>query len=206
MKDGIFISYRREGGSLISSVLYDALKKYFFAANVFKDVNTLIPGSDYKTVIDAAISKSSVLLILIDKNWVSHTLEDGTKRLFVENDPVRNEIMCAIENNLEVIPVLFDNGKVPQRSELPEILHPICDKHFFTFNTDSVMQDIEVLINHIKSKRKFLFEENTITGNTERFLNDPIGRLSADWKQNAEIFKKDFNYLKNYFKKKLNKE
>jgi hypothetical protein len=206
MQEGIFISYRREGGSTFSSILYSELCKFFAAENIFKDVNTLTPGSNFKKEIESALDKSSIVLLLIDKHWSQLQNDKGEKKIFSKNDFVRYEIAVALEKNLEIIPVLFENGGMPAEKELPLALRPLCSKHAFTIHVESVIKDVKLLIEYIRSKKKFLFDEKSFTGSYERLLKDPAGTIKKGWKQNAEIIKKDFNYLKGFLGKFKNKE
>ena len=68
LQEGIFISYRRDGSSTFSSILYYELCKYFSAGIIFKDAVTLKPGTDFKKEIEQALNHSSILLVLLDKN------------------------------------------------------------------------------------------------------------------------------------------
>jgi hypothetical protein len=151
--------------------------------------------------IEAGIERSFLMLVLIDKSWVHLKNENGEERIFLENDFVHHEIKMAIDNNLEIIPVLFENGKMPEEKELPGSLQPLCSKQAFIIRVDSVMQDIASLVEYIRSKKRFYFDEQSITGAYERLLKDPIGTVKKSWKQNVTTFKKDFNYLRKFIGK-----
>jgi hypothetical protein len=200
-QEGIFISYRRDGSSTFSSILYYELCKFFSPEFIFKDIYSLKPGSNFKMEIEAGIERSFLMLVLIDKSWVHLKNENGEERIFLENDFVHHEIKMAIDNNLEIIPVLFENGKMPEEKELPGSLQPLCSKQAFIIRVDSVMQDIASLVEYIRSKKRFYFDEQSITGAYERLLKDPIGTVKKSWKQNVTTFKKDFNYLRKFIGK-----
>src|SRR5687768_2346752 len=200
-QEGIFISYRRDGSSTFSSILYYELCKYFSANIIFKDAVTLKPGTDFKKEIEQALDRSSILLVLLDKNWAQLKNNNGEIRLFEENDFVRQEIRTAIEKNLEIIPVLFENGHMPDANALPADLQAFCNKQAFIIHVDSVMQDIAELIQYIRSKKRFLYDEKSITGAYERIIKDPIGSIKKGFQENANMFKKDFNYLKKFIGK-----
>jgi len=201
LQEGIFISYRRDGSSTFSSILYYELCKYFSAGIIFKDAVTLKPGTNFKKEIEQALDHSSILLVLLDKNWAQLKNDNGEKRLFEENDFVRQEIRTALEKNIEIIPVLFENGRMPGVNELPADIQEFCNKQAYTIHVDSVMQDITGLIQHIRSKKRFLYDEKSITGAYERMIKDPIGSIKKGFQENANVFKKDFNYLKKFIAK-----
>ncbi len=200
-QEGIFISYRRDGSSTFSSILYHELCKYFSADILFKDAVTLRPGTDFKKEIGYALEHSSIMLVLLDRNWAQLKNEQGEKRLFEENDFVRYEIRIALEQNMEIIPVLFENGRMPGEKELPPDLQALANKQAYNIRVDSVMDDIAGLIQYIRSKKRFLYDEKSITGAYERIIKDPIGTIKKGWQANANVFKKDFNYLKNFIGK-----
>ena len=200
-QEGIFISYRRDGSSTFSSILYYELCKFFAAEIIFKDAVTLKPGTDFKKEIEQALDRSSILLVLLDKNWTQLKNENGETRLFEENDFVRQEIRNALEKNIEIIPVLFENGRMPDANQMPEDIQAFCSKQAFTIHVDSVMQDIAGLIQYIRSKKRFLYDEKSITGAYERMIKDPIGSIKKGFKENANMLKKDYNYLKKFIGK-----
>jgi len=200
MKEGIFISYRREGSSTFAAILYSELCKHFVSKNIFKDINTLKPGTNFKAEIEAALENSSVLLVLIDRNWSQLKNEKGIKRIFEENDFVRHEVKLAIEKNIEIIPVLFENGNMPSLKDLPKILRPLTGKQAFTIHAETVTEDIKALIEVVKSKKKFFFDGGTITGAYERLIKDPVGTIKTGWKDQSERYKKDFLNLKGLIK------
>jgi hypothetical protein len=200
-QEGIFISYRRDGSSTFSSILYYELCKYFSAEIIFKDAVTLKAGTDFKKEIEQALDRSSILLVLLDKNWAQLKNNNGEIRLFEENDFVRQEIRTAIEKNIEIIPVLFENARMPDANELPVDIQAFCNKQALTIHIDSVMQDIAGLIQYIRSKKRFLYDEKSITGAYERIIKDPIGIIKKGLQENANMFKKDFSYLKKFIGK-----
>jgi hypothetical protein len=46
-----------------------------------------------------------------------------------------------------------------------------------------------------------LYDEKSITGAYERIIKDPIGTIKKGLQENANTFKKDFNYLKKFIGK-----
>lgn len=205
MKDVVFISYRREDSSTFASILYYELCKHFLTKNIFKDLDTLSPGSDFKKEIETALESSSVLLVLISKNWIRRGNKKTSNRLFDENDFVRHEIRAAIEKNVTIIPVLFENAQLPTPRDLPDILHPLCERQAFTIRPECVIDDITELVEVIRTKRKFKFEDGTLAGGSERLIKDPVNTLKNSFKEGMERWKKDINSLKGFLKKKKSK-
>ena len=66
---GVFISYRREDSAGDAGRLYDWLARRFGAERVFRDVNTLLPGTNFGARIEEAISSCGALLAVIGPGW-----------------------------------------------------------------------------------------------------------------------------------------
>ena len=120
MRGTIFINYRKDDSSWNALALYNELQKYFPRESIFKDFNTIRPGDDFVVSIQKALSHCNVLLVVMSKNWLEVTDKHGNRRINDPDDLVRIEIATAIDRNIQVIPVLFDNIPMPTSSELPD--------------------------------------------------------------------------------------
>jgi hypothetical protein len=128
---GIFISYRRIDTAPWAGRLFDHLSKRFGKSQVFMDIAGSIPrGANFERVLTNALNDCSVLLALIGPKWISCTYADGRRRLDVPEDWVRNEIATALRRKIYIIPIRFDGAPFPEKRELPEDLHGLCDVHY----------------------------------------------------------------------------
>ena len=202
MPEGIFISYRRKGGSMLAGILYNELIRQFKQEHVFKDIQSLHPGDDFKNVINTAIEKSDIFLLLINYNWASHISGDADNQHLPEHDFAYFEIECALEKKVEIIPVLFENAFMPNPAELPVAIREITTKHAFSINSETVLEDVEKLVLYVRSKKKFMYEDGTLVGSTERIIKDPLNTLKKIYTDTVDMYKKDFSYLRGFFKKK----
>lgn len=125
MATNIFISYRKDDSRWNTQLLYDRLSHYFSPRVLFKDFNTIKAGEDYRKVINEALKKCHVLLVIIGKNWLNSSDENDRQRLQNPEDLLRIEIETALSRNIRVIPILFDNIAMPSKSLLPETLWPL---------------------------------------------------------------------------------
>src|SRR5215207_8398557 len=91
----IFLSYRREDSSARAGRLRDALAARFGERNIFQDVTAVRPGEDFTRAIDAALSQSDVVLVVIGPQWVTSAGPDGEPRLARQDDYVRAELIAA---------------------------------------------------------------------------------------------------------------
>ena len=94
MKYDIFISYRRNGGSVYTRPLQLALEKLGY--RVFLDFDELKDGVFDKRITDA-IDEAPIFLIILS----AHSLD----RCKNEDDWVRKEIEYALEKNRHIIPI-----------------------------------------------------------------------------------------------------
>jgi hypothetical protein len=132
----IFISYRRQDSRDITGRIYDRLLRHWEAERIFKDVDNIDPGEDYRDVIDREIAGCSLFLAVIGPNWLDAKKADGKRRLDDSNDMVRIEIETALKRNQRVIPVLVGEGRMPEAEELPASLQELADRHAFPVRPD----------------------------------------------------------------------
>ena len=116
---GVFISYRRSISASDAARLHEYLAHHIESDRIFMDIFGIGDGSDFVARIAEAIRVSDVLLVLINKQWLTVADGDGNRRLFNPDDHVCKEIQLALEAGLNIIPVLFDGAKMPAESDLP---------------------------------------------------------------------------------------
>ena len=118
----IFISYRRTDSEDITGRIYDRLTQQYGKDNIFKDVDNIPLGVDFRKHLDKAVGSCNVVIAVIGKNWLASQNEYGDKRLFVPDDFVRIEIESALNRNIPVIPVLVGGASIPKEGDLPETI------------------------------------------------------------------------------------
>lgn len=152
----IFISYRRSDSRTISGRIYDRLATAFGGAEyVFKDVDSIPFGADFRTYINDSISACDALMAIIGPTWVTTTDEQGRRRIDDPNDFVRLEIEAALEQNLPVYPVLVHGAAMPRADDLPESLQSLAyrnaasvrDDPDFHRDMDRLIHDMQVALN-----------------------------------------------------------
>lgn len=116
----IFISYRRQDSQHITGRIYDRLSAQFGKNAVFKDVDSMPLGVDFRAHIREQVNRCSVVIAVIGKNW--NGASSGMQRLNDQRDHLRIEIETALECGIPVIPVLVDGVEMPAEEELPKSL------------------------------------------------------------------------------------
>ena len=122
---GVFISYRREDSSGYAGRLFDILSTHFGRENTYMDLDSIMGGDNFETVIEEKISQCDVLLAVIGERWLTSTGGNGSRRLDMAGDFVRLEIAKALERGVRVIPVLVGGATMPHQDDLPNDLRPL---------------------------------------------------------------------------------
>lgn len=122
--EGLFISYRREDEPAFTGRIYDWLADAFGPEKVFQDIESMELGGDFVEAIKVAISASSVLVVVIGKQWLHMADEFGRRRIDDPDDYVRLEIETAINLNKKVVPITLEGAGFPPAEAMPQ---PIAD-------------------------------------------------------------------------------
>jgi len=116
----IFLSYRRADSQDVCGRIYDQLRTSFGAQNVFKDVDSIGGGVDFRKSISDAVSQSKVMLVIIGPQWLKVADPAGKPRLYTPDDFVRLEIELALKRqDMKVVPVLVSGATMPSAGQLP---------------------------------------------------------------------------------------
>ena len=123
MKDGVFLSYRKDDTKDVAHHIADRLKHHFGEQHVFLDVVDIAVGDAWMTRIQDALSRSAVLVALIGKAWIDIRDKSGLRRLDDPNDVVRKELETVLNSDTPVISVRIHGAPMPAAGELPPSLH-----------------------------------------------------------------------------------
>lgn len=150
MKGQIFISYRRDDTSWVTTSIYQSLLKHFSKEQIFRDIDSIPYGVDFLELIEKEVSKCEVFIAVIGKDWMR--LTDVTNTLENSTDFVRIEIATAFKNQVRVIPVLIDGAKMPKPNELPEEMKPLARINAVPISNARFNADIDKLIEVLHQK------------------------------------------------------
>jgi hypothetical protein len=132
----IFICYRREDSQLVTDRIFDHLAQHFPRKSLFKDVDNIPPGVDFRTYIENAVKESAVMLAVIGPDWVSAKDATGRRRLDNPTDFVNVELSSALELQRRIIPVLVRGARMPTTDELPPALKSLADINALPVRSD----------------------------------------------------------------------
>jgi hypothetical protein len=121
----VFISYRRDDSAHVTGRIFDRLKNHFDKKVLFRDVDTIPYGRDFREVIQEAVEGCEILLAVIGPAWLDARNEKGERRLDKPSDFVRLEIEAAMKRGITVIPLLIAPARMPEEELLPESLRQL---------------------------------------------------------------------------------
>lgn len=144
----VFISYRRGDAGDVVGRIYDRLVDRFGKQYVFKDVDSIPLGVDFRKHLSDSVGQCKVFLAIISRGWVQQA--DGERRIEQGNDFVRIEIEAALHRNIPVIPVLVQGASLPAENELPPSLRELAYRNATPVRADPDFQaDIARLMDGI---------------------------------------------------------
>lgn len=160
----IFISYRRADSTYLIGRIRDRLISAFGDQNVFRDLDNIPSGVDFRSVLEEETNECDVLLVVIGPQWAGITDANGSKRLFDPCDYNRIEVETGLkrlsQDNVAVIPVLVMNAQMPSPGELPESLAQLTFQNAISIRNDpDFNHDIEKLIGDIRRSRGFAAQD-----------------------------------------------
>lgn len=206
----IFISYRRSDSQDVSGRIFDNLEthldfelqkykeKYKKLENypelfkltgrnlLYKDVDSIPPGADFRCHIRQALSNCKILLAVIGPSWVTATDDQGIKRLENPNDWVRIEIEEALRrDHVLLIPLLVSYAAMPRNNDLPESIKELtsCNAHHARPDPD-FRHDMRRLTQYIKKY-------------TDQYIAEFLSGVSSFSRDNEKTSEKDSQLSEN---------
>ncbi|MCI0549489.1 MAG: SUMF1/EgtB/PvdO family nonheme iron enzyme, partial [Anaerolineae bacterium] len=163
----IFISYRRADSTYLIGRIRDRLMTAFGEQSVFRDLDDIPAGVDFRTVLEKETNGCNIMLVVIGPQWAGIADTKGNKRLFDPGDYTRIEVETGLkrltENRATVFPVLVMNAPMPSAQDLPESLSQLTFQNAISIRNDpDFNNDIEKLIRDIRYSRGYAEEDISI--------------------------------------------
>jgi hypothetical protein len=157
----ITLSYRREDSMDITGRIFDRLVSRYGRETVYRDIDNIPPGLDFRQHIRANIEGTDLLMVIVGPRWLGGE-RHGQPRIRSETDYVRVEVEAALDRHIPIIPLLVGGADMPEPSQLPESLRE------FAFRNAV----------HIDSGRDFDHHLNGLIRATDHLLDGRPGRPS----------------------------
>jgi TIR domain/Protein kinase domain len=132
----VFISYRREDSLHQAGRLYDRLVARFGRRRVFKDVDSIPLGLDFRRVLSERVGECDVLLVLIGDHRLTASGPGGGRRIDDPGDFVRVEIEAALARGIPAIPLLVGIAPMPGPEALPPSLASLAYRNAMAIRPD----------------------------------------------------------------------
>jgi serine/threonine-protein kinase len=133
---GIFISYRRSDSPDATGRIYDRLASHFGKETIFKDVDSIPLGADFRAHLNHVLSQCQAVLVIVGSQWTDARDGAGARRLDNPDDFVRIELEAALVRGVPVIPVLVANATMPREGHLPQSLAPFAYRQAIAVRPD----------------------------------------------------------------------
>lgn len=147
----VFVSYRRDDSADVTGRIYDRLVMRLGPNSVFKDVDSIPLGKDFREVIGDAVAMASVVIVVIGRNWMGSDTGADSARIEDDTDLVRTEVAAALQQSKPVIPVFVSNAKMPAESQLPDNIKAIAYRNGVKVRPDpDFAHDVDRLIKGIE--------------------------------------------------------
>ena len=131
----IFLSYRRDDSADATGRIYDRLVQRFGKEQIFKDVDSIPLGVDFREHLGNVVGRCNLVLVVIGDRWIDAG-QAGARRLDDAADFVRIEIEAALERRIPVVPVLVRGATIPADSALPPSLRALAYRNGMSVRSD----------------------------------------------------------------------
>jgi len=152
----IFISYRRKGGYDTAKLLYDRLRMDGYS--VFFDIDTLEKG-DFDNELKQRVYDCKDFLLVLNSGVFDRFFDPEYDH---KDDWVRQEIVCALEANKNIVPITLDGFVYPKN--LPEDIKNIAKKNGIDLNPKHFEGAYE------RMKQKFLLSKPRWAKRNKKFI------------------------------------
>jgi hypothetical protein len=147
----IMVSYRRDDSPTMTSRIYDRLTPVFGREQVFRDIDSIPLGINFRDYLDRVVSTCAVVLVVIGPKWLALKDKQGNRRLNDPDDFVRLEITLALKRHIPVVPLLVDGASYPPKAMLPEEIWELVDRQGMGVDGDPRFhRDIDRLIGRLQ--------------------------------------------------------
>jgi len=171
----------------VTGRIYDRLVQQFGKERVFKDVDSIPIGLDYRKYLDKKVGRCSVFLAIIGRGWLEAKDTHGNLALNDPKDFVRIEIESALHRNIPVVPVLIQNSSIPLKDDLPENISELVYRQGIPVRSDpDFHRDMDRMIDRLHTYFEEEARKAVETRKAEAALNKKRRRTEAEAKRKRQ--------------------
>jgi O-acetyl-ADP-ribose deacetylase (regulator of RNase III) len=131
-----------------ATLLDRILCEEFGRDTVFFSSRSIRPGENFTAEILDRLRQSTVLLVLIGANWLTH-VKPGADALGEPVDWVHREIAEAFRVGIRVVPILADGTAMPREADLPDNVRPLVRCQYLSIHHRNVTHDLLRIVEEI---------------------------------------------------------
>ena len=146
MGSKVFLSYRRSDAKWAAIAIENILENLLGKDSVFRDLNSIAPGSNWRESLNSALDECEVSLIVIGDQWIDALDSTGRRCIDRDDDMVRLEIVKSLERGIPVVPVLLDEAQLPSARDLPDDISELLDRQAVAVKHCTYKSDVEDLV------------------------------------------------------------
>ncbi|MDX3611311.1 NACHT domain-containing protein [Streptomyces europaeiscabiei] len=146
----IFINYRTGDGDFAAALLDLQLSVVFGEDNVFLASRTIGVGEDFESEILGRLRECSLVLALVGGRWLDARTADGRRRIDLDSDWVRRELVEAQRLGITVVPVLLDHAGRLDPDSLPAELASFARAQYRRMRHRHARDDIARLVSDVR--------------------------------------------------------
>lgn len=141
------ISYRENDSKSFTHRLSDFLLNHFKETEVQLGLKGVIqPGDDFIEAISTALDKAEVLLVVVGDQWLDGDwLQD-------DHDFDNIALKTAIDQNIQIMPVLMNNATMPSTTDLPDSLGKFARRIGIRIDEADFRNDAKTLVDLLLQK------------------------------------------------------
>jgi hypothetical protein len=145
----VFISYRRQTASGEARALFNDLAAKLGENSVFMDVDSIALGRDFRDILRKTLDSCDIMLVLIDKDWLSVKDEKGRVRLENPADYVRQELEAGLKRDIVLTPILVKGAQMPAPEELPAEIRELAYRNAFELTYNRWQSDFNEMVRRL---------------------------------------------------------
>jgi hypothetical protein len=135
----------------VAGRLGDELRRVFGRSAVFMDVESIPPGQNFVKVLEDALRRCRVMLVVVGPTWLTALGEDGGRRIDDPADFVHREVVLGLERpDLPVVPVLVGGASLPADGDLPERLAGLSARQARRLENESFREQAAAIVSGIE--------------------------------------------------------
>ncbi|HYS42168.1 MAG TPA: toll/interleukin-1 receptor domain-containing protein [Pseudonocardiaceae bacterium] len=146
----VFLNYRSQDEVFGVHLLDTALSERFGSDQVFLDAKSIPLGAEWEPEMFGAIEKSAALMVIMGRNWLGATDDQGVRLIDKPQDFVRREILRAHELNKKIITVRLGVDRITEH-DLPVELAWLPSRQDIGIGARTTRSDLDHLADKLRA-------------------------------------------------------